>query len=247
MSETARCLGLPSEITWRGRRLAVSRVTLGIEARFEEWLTARARAIVDRQAVDLGPAWEAVAKVYQLDYEQGTFCWSSDLARALSGTREGFAELSYHCLARLQPWTREEHAALLADPPQLQALAVEIRRVSDPWPAWAKRPMAGAGATLTTSELFAVLLGEPHHLTVAEIAALDRWQVIGLYFAPRDEKGQVQATGKAPPRVTYREAFFAYWQDRCLADWRIEDAWAKHQAEEKARAAARKQQRRRGR
>lgn len=43
-----------------------------------------------------------------------------------------------------------------------------------------------------------MLAGEPHFLTIDQIKRLDRWQVIGVHLAPRDENGAVIATGQPP-------------------------------------------------
>ncbi len=243
MSEVARCLGLPGSIRRGAATLTVSRVTLGIEGHFERWLEGRARAVLDRHADLLGAAAAPV-----LADAGDALAWSSPPGRALAWRPDGFAELSYWCVARHQPdWTRADHDRLLAEPGQLTELARVIARISEPHPSWLRRPSpAQGGAYLTPSELVAVLLDDPWRLTPDRIADLDRWQVVALYFAPRDGKGQVAASGRRPPRGP-REQFFEFWQDRCLPEWRIAELWERTVAEHKARAAARQQEARRRR
>jgi len=73
-------------------------------------------------------------------------------------------------------------------------------------------------------------VADPHRLTLAEIRRLDRWQVLGIYLAPRDERGSVLATGAAQPRVSTREGFARRWRLLGLPAWRVEELWAAEEA-----------------
>lgn len=84
----------------------------------------------------------------------------------------------------------------------------------------------------------AVLTGEPYHLTLEQIGNLDRWQVRGIYFCPR-EKGAVVATG-ATKKPTLKEGFYTFWRNKCLPRWRVDHLWA--QCEREAREAREKRQ-----
>lgn len=69
------------------------------------------------------------------------------------------------------------------------------------------------------------------------LAELDRWQAVAVYFAPRDRKGNVVATGRRPA-VSEREEFCRFWRGKALPRWRVERLWAEGEAE-RAEVAAR--------
>jgi hypothetical protein len=136
MSETARALGMPGHIEWRGERLVVSRVTFEVEALFEVWLENNLTAALERSRETSRP------DLYRDRLREGNaqlaareFCWDSDAARRATFTPAGFRELSYLCLARERVgWTREQHAALCADKAKFAELVRVIHQVSDPLP-----------------------------------------------------------------------------------------------------------------
>ena len=91
MSETARCLGLPGSLEWQGQTLLVSRVTLGIEARFECWFVADCRAGLERQRDFLDRETMAAAED-QLgrDVREGLYAYSSERGRLAANAKVGF-------------------------------------------------------------------------------------------------------------------------------------------------------------
>ena len=87
-------------------------------------------------------------------------------------------------------------------------------------------------------------MSEPYNLSLDAIGKLDRWQIIGVYFTPRDKHNTVIGTGRAPPQVGPKQAFFEFWRIRHLPEYRIEEIWEKVQAEKKERMAAQRARKR---
>jgi hypothetical protein len=91
-----------------------------------------------------------------------------------------------------------------------------------------------------------VLVSEPHNVAHKDLADLDRWQAVALYFVQRDKKGHVVATGQRGRRQSEREGFYAFWRDRCLPRWRVDQLWElRRRDQERQRAEARARRRRR--
>ena len=78
-----------------------------------------------------------------------------------------------------------------------------------------------------------MLVGEPYHLTLAEIGKLTPYQVQCIYFHPRDEK-----TGglSFPSRTTKtpEQRFFDAWRTRNLPEWRIREKWVESMRQQMA-------------
>jgi hypothetical protein len=89
------------------------------------------------------------------------------------------------------------------------------------------------------------LLGDPFHVPLRDIEQLDRWQVIGLYLAPRDKLGCVIGTAQGPVALSGRDAFNHYWRTLNIPQYRIDQLWDMQQVQLKAtqtRARARQRE-----
>lgn len=62
--------------------------------------------------------------------------------------------------------------------------------------------------------------------------------MVGVYFAPRDEKGRVVATGGGK-RPSTRDQFYAFWRGKCLPRWRVDQLWAQCERDAAEARAAR--------
>jgi len=134
MSDTARALGLPGEVQWEGRALAVSRITFEIEGRFERWLEANLlRSLEFHRATVSADTYALLAREANAALAARRYAWDGEIAPAAAWLGPGFRELSYLCVLDLQPaWTREEHARLLASPGKLEELARTIHGITAP-------------------------------------------------------------------------------------------------------------------
>lgn len=134
MSETARALGLPGEIEFEGKRLKVQRVTFKIEGLFESWLEANLAAGLERSlAHSSDRVYRDRLKAANEQVAAGDFAWDEVAARRAARTLRGFRELSYYCVADLQPnWTREDHERLLAAPGAIDRLYRVIHDITAP-------------------------------------------------------------------------------------------------------------------
>ena len=249
MSEVARALGFPGAIEWRGERLAVSRVTFEVEGLFEVWLENNLTAALERSRQQPGSPDLYRDRLREANAQLAAreLCWEGEACRRATFTPAGFRELAYLCLSRERPgWTREQHAELCRRPGEVCRADPGDPSGECPPGKWVSRRPArsggGAGRHLTTTELFAALVGEPHCLRLDEIARLDRWQVIGIYFAPRDDNGAVIGSGggagssalAAGRSASPRELFFAHWRRvSSLAFEVIARLWERHQAEQR--------------
>jgi hypothetical protein len=136
MSETARALGLPGVISWKGRALTVSRITFKVEGLFEYWLESQRDEALERCRLrGHRQLYLDRLKLAEGQDARHAFSWQGEEAQKAAWEQPGFAELSYLCVVEHQPgWTRKEHAELLAAPGKLEELVGIIHRISKPHP-----------------------------------------------------------------------------------------------------------------
>lgn len=136
MSETARALGLPGEIEWKGRTLQISRVYFKIEALFELWLERNLDAALERARKTLSAdAYRDRVNAANVQAATRAFAWDSEATTQAAWGQAGFKELAYLCIADKQPgWSRAEHDELMSDPEKVRELIQIIHKITAPVP-----------------------------------------------------------------------------------------------------------------
>lgn len=149
MSETARALGLPGEMEFKGKKLKVQRINYKIEGLFEAWLEANLAAGLERSLKYSSDfVYRDRLKAANEQLAAGDFAWELPVAQRASKTLRGFKELSYFCVADLQPdWTRAEHEELLAVPGNLLKIHNLIHQITAPLKNGSAPEEATSGAT----------------------------------------------------------------------------------------------------
>lgn len=67
-----------------------------------------------------------------------------------------------------------------------------------------------------------MLAGEPFHLRPWEVARLTDYQIQRIYFAPRDDRGQLLLSNPSR-KISLDEAYVATWRRQGLSDAAITD------------------------
>jgi hypothetical protein len=134
MSETARALGLPGTVEWRGEKLTVSRITFEVEAFFERWLEDNLTAALERsRAAGSRDLFLERVREANLQLAARDFAWTGPAAEAAAFNGPGAAELAWLCITRHHhDWTRERHAELMSDPEARRRVLEAVWGVSAP-------------------------------------------------------------------------------------------------------------------